>query len=382
MNNTNIVNLFLFFLLTGAVCAESKAEGNLLRGTWKSEEIELRQVYLIQSDVFMNTPEEIIIENDRMYISLRGEPKDGNERDRKQSGITIWDIREIARPKLLCKFSHPALQGGMDHIRLGQVLFLQSLYNATLFSIDITNITAPQLLDTLRLGRGQAIAYRLCKIPGQDRLVVSIYTKQESSAGEAEAIGEVAIIDVSDPGNLRIADKQIEPDTWSYDNFATGKAVYSFPYLKGNRKLNIYEIMPAGTLCFRKRLTNPLLDGVHYFQEDSLLTIANFGTATILTLNIRDPFNPHIIGHLQDRRLGNPNRIAPDRHHQLLWVAGFRENIISVIDVSNPQRPSFIKSFTHELFNCVQTIACYKNHLFVGSRDTNSTIIFRVDIRK
>jgi len=87
-----------------------------------------------------------------------------------------------------------------------------------------------------------------------------------------------------------------------------------------------------------------------------------------------------LIGELQDDQLGNPNRIAPDYQHRLLWVAGFRKNIISVVDFTDPQHPRFIKSFTHELFNCVQTIAYYKGHLFVGSRDTNSTVIFRVEI--
>ena len=111
-----------------------------------------------------------------------------------------------------------------------------------------------------------------------------------------------------------------------------------------------------------------------------MLMVANFGTAAILTLNIRDPFNPQVVGELQDERIGNPNRIAPDYQHRLLWAVGFRKNIISVIDISDPRQPKFLNSFTHQLFDCVQTIAYYKNHLFVGSRDTNSTVIFRVEI--
>ncbi|MCK5740510.1 hypothetical protein KAH55_15075 [bacterium] len=339
-----------------------------------ARDIKLTPVHIIQSDTLMNTPEDIKIVNDWLFISLRGAPEEDNNYTRIHSGLAAWDIHQIDSPKFLFKFSHPALQGGMDHILVGKTLFLQSLYNATLFSLDITDITTPRLLDTLELGDDHAIAYRLFKIPNQERLVVSIRNEPQAPTGK------VAVINITNPKNLQIIDEKIETNTWSYDNFATGNTVYSFPYMKGNGKLNIYELQQNGKLNFKKSFADPLIDGVHSYQKDNLLTLANFGTAAILFLDIQDPLNPRIIGKLQDDRLGEPNRIAPDHTHQLLWVAGYRKNIVSVVDISNPRQPRFIKSFEHELFDRVQTIAFHQNHLFVGSRNTNSTVIFKVDI--
>ncbi|MBL4576691.1 MAG: hypothetical protein JKY51_11480 [Opitutaceae bacterium] len=192
--------------------------------------------------------------------------------------------------------------------------------------------------------------------------------------------GEVAVLDISDPRNLRVLDRKTEEKTWSYDNFATGDIVYAFPYMKGSKKLNIYQISPEGKLRFDHSFEHPLIDGVHSFQRGDLLYLANFGSSSLFILNIKDPLNPFLVGELQDKRMGNPSRITIDEKNSLLWVAGYMDNIISVIDVKNPESPQFIQAFENEYFKRVQTIAYHKECLYVGSRDSNSTIVFNVTV--
>ena len=338
-----------------------------------AREIRLTPVFVIQSETVMNTPEDIKIEGHRMFVSLRGSPREGDQRQRLQAGISAWDLQQIGAPKLLFHFSHPALQGGMDHVLSGRTLFLQSLYNATLLSLDLTEVSAPVLLGTLKLGGAQAVAYRLFEIRDQRRLVVSVRDEP------TQPTGRIAVIDIADPRHLRVAVALTEPGAWSYDNHAVQNAVYSFPYKQGNGKLSIYELGRDDHFRLHGTLVDPLLDGVHCHEDNGHLFVANFNTASILVLDIRDRFAPRIVGRLQDHRLEKPTRIAPDRERNLLWVAGFG-NTISVIDIANRQAPRFAGSFTHPQFDQVQTIAYYQDHLFVGSRNSHSTVILRVEV--
>ena len=341
-----------------------------------ARDIHLTPVHVIQSDTVMNTPEEIKIERDQMFVSLRGTPTGTDRKSRSHSGIAAWDIRRVEAPELLFLFSHPDLQGAMDHILIGQTLFVQSLYNATLFSIDLTYPSGPRLLSTLKLGGDQAIAYRLFKMPDRESLVVSIFHSRKGPTGR------LALVDISDPASLRLVTETTELGSWSYDNHAINNAIYSFPYKIGNGKLNIYKLDHGNEMHFCRSFVDPLLDGVHCHQFGDQLIVANFGTASIMVLDIQDPFNPKPIGRLSDSRLGQPNRIAPDFEHNLLWVAGFRKNTIAVVDVENRTELQFVKPFSHKLFSVVQTVAYYQGYLFVGSRNSNSTIVFRVEIRE
>ncbi len=337
-----------------------------------NNDIAIQEVNVIQDDHLMNTPEDIKIVGDTLFISLRGEATDEDEYNRSESGMTAWDIEDPQTPKLIFKFEHPDLNGAMDHIFIGQTLFLQSLYNGTFLSIDLSDMESPKLLDSLKLGESDTIAYRLFKIEDKDQLIVSI--RKEPST----PTGEVAILDISDPSNIRVLDRQTEENTWSYDNFATGDIVYSFPYMKGNKKLHIYQVSQDGMLRFKKSFEHPLLDAVHSFKRGDLLYIANFAPSTLTILNIKDPLNPFIVGELQDERMGELCRIAIDDENGLVWVAGYRKNNISAIDVRNPDNPKFIKAFENNYFDRVQTIAYHKGHLYVGSRDSNSTVILKV----
>ncbi len=339
-----------------------------------SRDISVQQVNVIQDDHLMNTPEDIKIIEDTLFISLRGEAIDGDKYKRSQSGMTAWNIEDPQKPQLIFKFEHPEINGAMDHILVGQTLFLQSLYNATFLSIDLSDMSAPKLLDSLKLGETETIAYRLFKIEGKDQLVVSI--RKEPSG----PTGEIVVLDISDPSNIRILDQKTEEKTWSYDNFATGDIVYSFPYMKGSKKLHIYQISEEGTLQFKKSFEHPLLDAVHSFKRGDLLTIANFAPSTLMILNIKDPLNPIVVGELQDDRMGEPCRFAIDDENSLVWIAGFWKNCISVIDVENPKEPKFLKAFENDYFDRVQTIAYHKEHLYVGSRDSNSTVVFQVTV--
>ena len=339
-----------------------------------ADEISIKQVAVIQDDRLMNTPEDIKIVGGTLFISLRGEATDGDEYIRNHSGMTAWDIETPGKPKLKFKVEHPELNGAMDHILVGDILFLQSLYNATFLSIDLSDMRSPRFLDSLKLGSTETVAYRLFKIKSKDQIVVSMRKEKSTPTGQ------IATLDISNPQDIQLIDKETESNTWSYDNFAIENVVYSFPYMMGSKKLHIYEISPDGTLRFEKIFEHPLLDGVHSLKKGKLLYIANFGSSTILILNIEDPFNPIVVGELQDDRMGEPNRMALDEENGLLWVAGYRKDIISVLDVRKPSEPQFIREFENDNFMRVQTIAYHNEHLYVGSRDSNSTVVFKVTI--
>jgi hypothetical protein len=87
-----------------------------------------------------------------------------------------------------------------------------------------------------------------------------------------------------------------------------------------------------------------------------------------------------VVGELQDDRMGEPNRMALDEENRLLWIAGYRKDIISVLDVRKPSEPQFIREFENDNFMRVQTITYHNEHLYVGSRDSNSTVVFKVTI--
>jgi 6-phosphogluconolactonase (cycloisomerase 2 family) len=78
--------------------------------------------------------------------------------------------------------------------------------------------------------------------------------------------------------------------------------------------------------------------------------------------------------------MGEPSRIAIDERNGLVWVAGYRKNSISAIDVRDPKNPQFIRDFENDYFNRVQTIAYHNEHLYVGSRESNSTVVFKVTV--
>ena len=331
---------------------------------FKIEEIENAGIRSTSEDILMHRAP-------TLFISYRGNP---SAPDGSIAWYNVFDPQNIT---FIDYYYDSNLEGAMLHKLIGDRLYFMSLGGAELYSVDISNLNSPYLLDTVKVNTTDAnpLTYKL----DFDKTGRYCYTACRGDWDGDSYNSYIYTIDVSDSSDMKVIDTINVNDYWLYGVFRTGDYLYVSGY-DSNDSTGIvkkYSLSNPAEPSASTDLTETDLNVVDFKTADTLVFMCNWYPPRIKVyakdIDGNLTFSHNIIPAYST---GKINRISIDYKNRLIATANFYDNTVLVIQMDESWTNKISETLVEDAnFSTVQSVYMYDSQfLFVGSRNFGITI--------
>lgn len=304
----------------------------------------------------LNGVEDIFLDGDLAYLPCR----EGHR-------LTVCSIKNPTAPEIVGSFRDPDLDEITGFVLEGHVAYLASHRSQYLLIVDVSNPAAMTLLGKVRIGQGSSkgILYKIACREGY------CYMSHQSEKC-------LYIVDVRDKSHPQVVShlQVTTEDDGAYCVTLRGHYALVGTVFGRRNRLAVVDIQDPVHPRLTGELSGPNLSQVIGTVVGDRLYAAcwpHHAMAVINLSELSDTTMPRIEGELVDQRLEEPNRCAIVENRAYLPMV--KGNGVAVVDISDPEHPRFVTSFSHPLMKRTYGLAARGDFVYAGARTGDSLVI-------